>query len=144
MTGHLEVNTMNVIAIMNLINIAKFKEYKGIAINQNCVCDNNFRLWHTHKGYCKVIIGMVINILCFDFTKPFIQNSPVQNFGSSDMSPQSSLPLQYLSNGKQIWLLPLHGNSDILHDLIVTMALIKTMPHTISCWTFIICKKEMK
>lgn len=41
---------------------------------------------------------------------------PVQNFGSSLKSPQSSLPSQYLSNGKQS-APPRHWNSDILQEL---------------------------
>lgn len=38
---------------------------------------------------------------------------PVQNFGSSLASPQSSFPSQYLSSGRQN-VLPLQENSDIL------------------------------
>lgn len=44
---------------------------------------------------------------------------PVQNFGSSLRSPQWSIPSQYLSSGRQR-LLPLQGNSDILHERIST------------------------
>lgn len=40
--------------------------------------------------------------------------SPVQNFGSSLPSPQSSLPSQYLSSGRHNPLGPRHANSDTL------------------------------
>lgn len=70
-----------------------------------------------------------------------IENLPVQNFGSSEKSPQSFLPSQYLSNGKQI-VPPLHGNSDILHDFTTSIAFKfnSTTTPTTSILHLIICK----
>lgn len=54
-------------------------------------------------------------------------HSPVQNLGSSLKSPQWSKPSQYLSNGRHNPL-PLHANSEILHDRTRMMRFNKIMP----------------
>lgn len=53
--------------------------------------------------------------------------SPVQNLGSSLKSPHWSMPSQYLSSGRHNPL-PLHANSDILHDRTRMMRFNKIMP----------------
>lgn len=66
-------------------------------------------------------------------------NSPEQNFGSSLRSPQWSMPSQYLSSGTHNPL-PLHGNSEILHDRIKITKFNNRMPQAVSVSRRMICK----
>lgn len=72
------------------------------------------------------------------------QHSPVQNLGSSEKSPQSFFPSQYLSRGRHK-APPLHGNSDILHDSTNKITLkFNNIPQTMNESYVKICKYTKK
>lgn len=74
-----------------------------------------------HRRYAKSLQYFVAYPINKTYNISIVVNLPVHDFGSSLASPQSSLPSQYLSNGRH-FVGTRHANSDTLQHCTIVIA----------------------